>query len=395
MSSLSGMAAASEREPLLLWNAEEIAALKETVASNEPWVQQRLGEMKSWKRQKLWYQMFAAAILEDEKALTNLKKYLARIVGKHPRQFEEWEHGGRHYDTHQAALIYDLIYNEMSEEERAPIEATFREHIAYQLTDDKVYNFISWLPNMQWPRPMSAFYMSLALRDEALIRELWAANGGWKMYFDDSIVGRGFYQEEFGKMTAMSGQKLLYARGLRRLGLDELGFGYTGKNGANLLNFFKSFQDVLYPRIDIPGGMPHYPQITMGDSKGGGVGGRRKKGDTRLPVPHVFQRNLIPGFLADGETGGNKLFFGWNMTGRDHMGTKVQKFEIPLVFELAHQVWPDEGFDYFLAQMRRPDQDAYYPVLLLGGQPIYADKVSPPACPIFCQSRSGFEFTAF
>ena len=380
-----------EREPLLLWNNDEIAALKETVASNEPWVQQRLQEMREWRRPKLWYQLFATAILDDDKARQAVKKQLLQIVGKHPKQFEEWEHGGLHYDTHMAALTYDLIYHDLSEDERDQIEATFREHIAYQLTDEKVYNHISWLPNMQWPRPMSAAFMALALRDEALIRDLWAANGGWKMYFDRCMVGRGFYQEEFGKMTAMTGQKLLYARGLRRLGLDELGFGYVGANGATLENFLMTFQDILYPRIEIPGGMPHYAQITMGDSKGGGLG-RRKRGDTRIPPPHVFQRNLIPGYLSDGETGGVGLFFGYNMTGRDQTGKKVQKFQAPLIFELAHQIWPDHGFDYFLAQMRRPDQDAYYPALLLGGQPIPASSVTPPAAPSFVSQARGLSF---
>ena len=77
------------------------------------------------------------------------------------------------------------------------------------------------------------------------------------------------------------------------------------------------------------------------------------------------------------------------MTGRDHRGVKVQKFLEPIIFELANDIWPEAGFDYFLAQMRRPGEDAYFPVLLFGGQPIDAKAVSPPPAPSFVAPRRG------
>ena len=280
----------------MLWNPQEIAELQALVASDEPWVQRRLAEMKKWKRQKPWYNLFAYAILGDQKAGQAEKKYLLRIVGTHPRTYEEWEHGGRHFDCTIDALRYDVLYDLLTPEEREQIAATFRDYIAYQMTDDKVYNHLSWLPNMQWPRPMTASYMAVALRDEQLIRDLWASNGGWKMYYDDNLLDKGFYIEEFGKMTAMVGQKLIYGRSLQRLGLNELGFGYVGKHGATTAGFMSTYMDITYPQIKIPGGMPHFGTITMGDSKGGAF--KRRKGDTRPAAPRIFQRNIIPGFFA-------------------------------------------------------------------------------------------------
>jgi hypothetical protein len=52
-----------------------------------------------------------------------------------------------------------------------------------------------------------------------------------------------------------------------------------------------------------------------------------------------------------------------------------------LWFEIAHQKWPEDGWDYFLAQMRAPDQDKYYPSLFWGLSPIDPAQVKAPAAP--------------
>ena len=57
------------------------------------------------------------------------------------------------------------------------------------------------------------------------------------------------------------------------------------------------------------------------------------------------------------------------------------KMQIPFWFEVGHSLWPEIGFDYFLAQMRGPDEDKYYPSLFFGLDPIEPDKVKAPPAP--------------
>jgi hypothetical protein len=55
--------------------------------------------------------------------------------------------------------------------------------------------------------------------------------------------------------------------------------------------------------------------------------------------------------------------------------------QIPLWFEVGHVLWSEIGFDYFLAQMRRPDEDKFYPSLFFGLEPIEPAKVKAPPAP--------------
>ena len=186
--------------------------------------------------------------------------------------------------------------------------------------------------------------MAVALEDQKLIRTLANGNGGWKWYLDDYISDRYFYNEEFGKQYSMVGEMLLFARGLERLGLDDLGYGYTGKGGATVRKYLEGILRVGYPRTDLPGGLPRYGKVTMGDAKGGFPGGPR----------FLFQQAIVTGYLADG-SGGNARWMQANMNGRDHRGAKVDKMLEPLWFEIAQAKWPNAGFGYFLAQMARAE----------------------------------------
>jgi hypothetical protein len=55
--------------------------------------------------------------------------------------------------------------------------------------------------------------------------------------------------------------------------------------------------------------------------------------------------------------------------------------QIPYWFEVGHTLWPEIGFDYFLAQMRGPDEDKYNPSLFFGLEPIEPAKVKAPPAP--------------
>jgi hypothetical protein len=88
--------------------------------------------------------------------------------------------------------------------------------------------------------------------------------------------------------------------------------------------------------------------------------------------------------------GGNRRFHGANMNGRDHRDRIVEKLMDPMWYEIAHAKWPEDGWDYFLAQMREPGQDKYYPSVLWGLDPIDPAKVIPPVAPSGLYPERGF-----
>ena len=67
--------------------------------------------------------------------------------------------------------------------------------------------------------------------------------------------------------------------------------------------YVESVVNIGYPRVEIPGGMPHYPQVTMGDA--------RTSGFDAAP-PYVFQKSIVMGHLAD-RRGGKP-----SVDGREH-----------------------------------------------------------------------------
>jgi hypothetical protein len=50
------------------------------------------------------------------------KKYLLGIIGKHPKEFESLEHGGRHFTCYLDTLRYDAVHDLLTPEERAKDE---------------------------------------------------------------------------------------------------------------------------------------------------------------------------------------------------------------------------------------------------------------------------------
>jgi hypothetical protein len=141
----------------------------------------------------------------------------------------------------------------------------------------------------------------------------------------------------------------------------------------------ESIIHITYPRIDLGTARPQYPRLTIGDVRGW----------------FPFQDHTVAGYFADGE-GGNELWRAHGAWGGRKRGSskqwdrgKTEKMQLQLWFELGHKKWPDAGFDYFLAQMRRPDQDKYYPTLLFGLDPIDPAKARPPAAPSAVHPQRG------
>lgn len=365
----------------MLWTQGEAAAIRKRIET-EPWAKAQYDALLKEKGVgQPFRNLFRIQVMGDEALVAAEKKYLVSLIGNDPRKFLGDTGGGRHYDQYLSVLRYDALYDRLSDAERSSLEDTFRDFIKHHCEEETLpFTRTSWLPNMQWPRPITAHLMAVALRDEKLIRQCFNSRGGWKFYFDDYLADGQFYGEEFGKQYSMMGEMFLWCRGVERLGLNELGFGYTGKGGATMRRYVESVVNIGYPRTEIPGGLPHYPQVTMGDARSSSLAGA---------PPYAFQKSIVDGFLPNGN-GGNRLWMSANMNGRDHRNAKVDKMLAPHWFELGHVKWSDAHFDYFLAQMREPDEPVYIPSLFWGLAPIDPKKVTPPPAPSYVARERGF-----
>jgi hypothetical protein len=380
--------------PFILWNKEDIAATRKKIET-ETWAKAACEKLLNNppRHEGSFSNLFRHAVMNDKEAAQIDKKELMRMVRSPiPR-------GGAQYIN---VIRYDLLYDTLTPEERREVENCFHIYIEnavfknavfdpnifndsrnYSRYDARKYTRTNWLPNITWPRKVSANLMALAMGDEKLIRRVWFAYGSYKWYFDEYLCDSGFYSEEFGKMGSTPGAMLLYCRGLERLGLDGLGFGYRGKGGATMQGHIESLIHLGYPRLDIASERPQYPILTIGDLRQSG-----SSQSWNLPTP-AFQHSLVMGYTPDG-SGGNdrwKAHGAWGgvIRGRhaqwDGYSGFTPKMQIPFWFEIGHARWPKVGFDYFLAQMRAPDEDKYYPSLFFGLDPIDQAKVKPPPAP--------------
>ncbi|MCC5847269.1 MAG: hypothetical protein JJU29_04170 [Verrucomicrobia bacterium] len=379
------------QRPFLLWTQSDIDRMRADVEAGGEYaerVERTLANPESQETHLL--ALWRWAVLEDESARDAQKARLLQVTRSAvPRGAAQW----------LTVLRYDLLYDELSDEEREEVEDFFRTYIDHavfrnSIFDGEVFNdernysryhahyhrINNWLPNITFPRVLSANLMAAALGEEDLIRRVWDHYGSWRWYFDDYLTDWGFYGEEVGKQHALVGEKLLYALALDNLGLGELGFDYQGRRGATLRGHVATNLDLAYPFVDLHTDQPHLPRMTSGDLRGPA----RDKQNLR-----AFQDAVIPGYLPNGEG----TLARWTAAGAwggeirghhpqwDGYSGFTPKWNIPLWFEVAHRRWPDAGFDYFLAQMRAPGQEAYQPTLYFGIDPIHPDDTRPPRAP--------------
>jgi hypothetical protein len=379
---LSNSARAVER-PFILWDKKDIASIRKKIES-EAWARTAYEKLVNSpeRSEQAFSNLFQHAIMGDKEAAERDKKELMRMVKSPiPR-------GAAQYIN---VIRYDLLYDTLTGDERKEIEEAFGIYIDNQIFkraildpnifndsrnfsryDARTYTRTNWLPNIIWP-----------WKDEELIRKVWAAYGSWKWYFDEYLCDIGFYSEEFGKMGSTPGAMLLYCRALERLGLDELGYGYKGKGGATMRGHIESLIHLGYPRVDVGSERYHYPMLTIGDLRQSG-----SSQSWNLPSP-AFQYSIVMGYTPDG-MGGNVRWKAHGAWGGVIRGNHAQwdgysgftpKMQIPYWFEIGHALWPETGFDYFLAQMRKPNEDKYYPSLFFGLDPIDPEKVKAPPAP--------------
>ncbi len=389
-----GFPAVAAEHPFILWTEEEAAALRKKVET-EPRAKaayEKLVENPD-RHEGSFANLFRYAVMGDSEAGEPEKKELMRMVRS------PFPQGAAQYIN---VLRYDQLYGLLTPAERREVEGCFRNYIEqivfrraifdksvfndsrnYSRYDARIYSRSNWLPNITWPWKLSANLMALALADEKLIRRTWAAYGSWQWYFDEYLCDTGFYAEEFGKMGSTPGAMLLYCRGLQRLGLGELGYGYRGKGGATMRGHIESLLHLGYPRVDVGSKRPHYPMVTIGDM-------RQTGSSQSWNLPSLaFQHSLVRGYTPEG-TGGNERWKAHGAWGGVVRGNHAQwdgysgftpKMQVPFWFEIGQRRWPEAGLAYFLAQMRSPDEDRYYPSLFFGLDPIDPAEVKPPRAP--------------
>ncbi len=375
---------AKVEHPYLLWTQKDLDSLRKKIET-QPWAKRAYEEMAASKDRdgEDLRLLFRYAVMGDQEAGEVQKKRLLSLL-KAPDPLGaalEWR-----------ILAYDLLYNELSTDERTAIERRLRRYIQYAIKpggtyDASVYNNeknyarydgeegrytrTNWLPNIIFPWKLSANLAAAAVGDERLIRQTWDVPGSIRPYFDEYLGDLGFYEEEFSKMGSTPGALLLYCRAVRNLGLDELGFGYRGRGGASMRGHIESVLHFTFPAVDTGTKRWRFERISAGDVR------------PWLPLAHA----TVAGYFANG-TGGDKLWqahgaWGGTVRGKmaqwDGYSNFTPKMQTRLWFEWGHSLWPDAGFDWFLAQMRAPDEDVYTPTLYFGLDPIDPRKVKPPA----------------
>lgn len=399
----------SVERPYMLWTAADIAAMRSRLADDPDYArraERTLDNPHPHERHLL--DLWRYAVKEDDEAGRRQKQRLLYVArSREPRGAAQWLN----------ALRYDLLYDTLTADERAEVETFFRTFIDHRIFrnsifDPRVFNdernysryhahyhrIDNWLPNITGPAIFSANLLAAALGDEKLIRRVWDHYGSWRWYFDEYLTDRGFYGEEFSKKHALPGEMLLYCIAMGNLGLDELGFGYTGRHGATMRNHIESSIWLMYPFVNLHGEVPHMARYTHGDARN-----LRDAMNGDGSAPFAFGHFLAPGSLPDGRLlEGHKAVPRWHVTGAwggEVRGNHPQwdgyqgftpKMQAPLWFEIAHVKYPRAGFDFFLARMRQPGQQAYEPSIYFHQlDPIHPDATRPPRAPSWVAEHRG------
>ena len=372
--------------PFIFMNKAEIEGAKKRL--KEPWAKRAMADSFRCGRRgdqdqvaDAWYQPFAIGVLENEEVKNRAKAKLLGFIG------EDVKKSKPRSNRTDYVILYDLLYDDLTPDQRKKIEDTFRKWIHYHLHDywrgretfkrddgelwDTRYNRISWLPNMLHTRGLGIFMMALGMQDEKLIRECFNTQvAGFKWWMDHYVADQHFYMEEFNKQYSTFATLLLWCRGCKRLGLDELGFGYVGEGdgpghspGATMKKYCEGWIKLGFPPTPkTDGGMPGYPGVFMGDTG--------------------------PCMIVAGYPDGATVMH--NRYGTAHMNGPVPRPGREFWFEIAHAEWPDAGFDWLLAQMRLPKDDKYYPSLFFNIDPIDPKKVKPFPVKSYLAPERGF-----
>jgi len=187
---------AKVKHPFLLWTSADLLAMREKI-DTQPWAKKAYEEMvSSTDRQGDEIRhLFRYAVMGDQEAGQIEKKRLLSLL-------EDPDPLGTSLEWR--ILAYDVLYNELSPNERKAIERRLRRYIQYAVKpggtydgrlysnernyarydgDEGRYTRTNWLPNIIFPWKISTNLAAAVLRDEKPIRETWAKHGSIQWLF--------------------------------------------------------------------------------------------------------------------------------------------------------------------------------------------------------------------
>lgn len=367
--------------PFIIWTREEAVALRKRIESDPESREQYDRWVSGPSAVGPFINIFKYLAYDDKKAaeaeIANLLRFIGQVPEPMTEAFKEnerkhsWTTGGpSHNDRHMRdeqsmnAILYDAFYDELTPEQRAGLEKSFRAYIEFHLGGHKPwhpsfkYDRTSWLPNMHWPRTIGTHLIAAAIKDEKSIEAMFNSTGGFKWFFDEYLTDGRYYNEEFCKYYSNIGTLIFYANSLERLGLGQFGWDYAGRNGGTLRRFLEMPIYAGFPREEAQPGENRFPAVTMGDA-----------GEFYT----VFGNSGKPGWWSS-----------YTMNG------PFPKMQQPGWYELGYKRFPDSGFGYFACQFKRPADGKYFPSLYFGLKPIAASDVTPPPAPSQVNRERGF-----
>jgi hypothetical protein len=352
--------------PMLLWTKDEAAAIKKLI-DTEPWAKEQFARqfppVSSYEGRPFIDNLFRYLVLGDQKAGEHERNLLLPFVGTYPYVKDPFDWMWHHVDNTAHALRYDILYDLLTPGQRKAVENTFRQHARYGVEEERLRGFSSY------PRHPSHHILSLPLRDQRLIQGIFTTSGGLKEHLDGLLDGQ-FPQGSIGDPPHLL-YILLWCRACERMGLDDIGYGYVGKNGGTVRKLLESRAVTACPIIDIPGRPPYYGRATVGSW--GATG------------PEIFPGPVVPTPLVIPASRGGRdqdRAATWGNCAGEHARNYA------LCYELAHRKWPDAGFDGWLA-MNRQDDKYYYPSFYFGLKPIPASAAGLPPLASMALRQSG------
>ena len=382
LAALDLCAAERVQHPFLLWTKEEAAAIRRRIET-EPWAKKQfeatLKPQAEPSQRRTIDNLFLYLVMGDKNVVEYERDRLKHFIGCPPFVKDDMDWMWHRVDHYQHALRYDVLYDELNEYERRGLYETFRRMALYAVTAPHGrpgdYGGGERIRGLEGhPRMASHHVCALATGDPRLIEGLATTGGGFYSYIDS--LGDGYFLGPSGSSGFNNlGHVMLWCRGCERLGLNQFGYGYKGKQGGSMRGLLESLILMGDARMEAPGGSPFYTRSPV------------KPVSFTHDQPALMREFSVRALLAPTVVGRfSDGTGGWKWWTQDAPGEGMNvKFEtgearmyLPLILELAHKKWPDAGFGYFLAQMRGPNDDKYYPSLYWNLDPIDPAQAMPP-----------------
>lgn len=423
-----GQAGEAIERPYILWNRSDIQGIKARI-EKEDWAKQELERMRanapSLQTRSLLENYFLTLMTGDKEIAAYESVVLSNVCrvlfGPEYAEARTAWIGGKlsrmvNYDL---PVRMDFFWDTLSAEQRRGLDT----YLNKWAQDD-------FAGGWDTQNGLSGLFLALGTGDKRLIRGGFEA--GPQKYLD-SLADGYFSPSGENPDVNLVGGMLLWCRAVERLGMNDIGFGYTGKpstgsgqgTGGTVRKMMEGYFVAGDPRIDIPGGSPFYGRAAMtlmsrikqrNFVEFGGTFGIPGQASTPTGMPSrlsyalpnlgyprdVFRAPFVVGRLPSCRVGWpwlqpfrTDLFYAYDKSPRDLVGkpqidyrcaggrgggvrSESMGIQLPMALEMAHKQWPDARFDYFLARMDMRDSETYYPSLFWNVDPFPKAKATPP-----------------